>query len=368
MPTLPACYSYSNDASLLLPSTAMTGAYRIMGAPGFSRHPMNPFTGEPDLSSPLQNIMAPFFTVTATQDGTNVTVKLGAKGKVVAGGGVAAKNPGDTLTLTMNAGDVAEIVSGAGRDFDFSGSLLLADKPVQVISGVPCMDFPLDVQACDHVEEVQFPAETLGKHYVVMTPSGPKDNQVGHVVRLYGNADGTTLTYKPSKPAGCPASLEAGQVADCGEVTTDFEVEGNKEFGVAMFMLGGQKTDPTYNPLSLSQPVGDPSQSYAVTVEQYRKRYIFLAPTDYTTSYVDIVSEPGSTLMLDGKDVSSSLAPIAGTGYARARIKLDAGKNGVHELTSSLPAGIQVMGYGDNTSYQYPGGLNLGQIAAVPPK
>jgi hypothetical protein len=30
--TAPECYSYSNDASLLLPSTAMTGSYRLMGA------------------------------------------------------------------------------------------------------------------------------------------------------------------------------------------------------------------------------------------------------------------------------------------------------------------------------------------------
>ena len=30
--------------------------------------------------------------------------------------------------------------------------------------------------------------------------------------------------------------------------------------------------------------------------------------------------------------------------------------------------GIQVMGYGEYTSYQYPGGLNLAQIAPPPPR
>jgi hypothetical protein len=37
-------------------------------------------------------------------------------------------------------------------------------------------------------------------------------------------------------------------------------------------------------------------------------------------------------------------------------------------LTASAPSGIQVLGYGAYTSYQYPGGLNLGRIAPVPVK
>jgi hypothetical protein len=36
-------------------------------------------------------------------------------------------------------------------------------------------------------------------------------------------------------------------------------------------------------------------------------------------------------------------------------------------LVSDKPVGLQVMGYGSYTSYQYPGGLNLGLIAPPPP-
>jgi hypothetical protein len=35
-------------------------------------------------------------------------------------------------------------------------------------------------------------------------------------------------------------------------------------------------------------------------------------------------------------------------------------------LTASVPVGLQVLGYGEYTSYQYPGGLNLSQIAPAP--
>jgi hypothetical protein len=362
------CYSYSNDASLLLPSTAMTGTYRIMGSAGWSRHPLNPITGEFDKGQPLQPLLPPYFVVTGTADGTKVTVKLTGNGTVVGGAGVTSTAGGGTLTFTLDAGDVAEVVGSPGQNNDFSGSLLTSDKPVQVITGVSCIYFPLDIQACDHVEETVFPAETLGKHYVVMRPAGPKNNAVGHVVRMFGNVDGTKLTYTPSQPAGCPAFLNAGQVSECGEVTEDFEVSGDKEFGVAMFQLGGEKADPDYVPGTPVQPQGDPSQSFAVTVEQYRKNYVFLAPTDYKTSFVDVIAPPTAIVTLDGKDVSSSLKKITGTQWLGGHIQLGEGKDGVHVLDSSEPIGIQVIGYGDNTSYQYPGGLNLSAISAAPVK
>ena len=350
------CYSYSNDASLLLPSTAMTGNYRILGPTGWSA---NRGLG-------LQAITPPYFVVTGTVDGTKVTVKLGPKGAVVGGSALTTTANGGTLTFTLDAGDVAEVIGTNGLAGDFSGSLLKADHPVQVITGTACANIPADVPACDHIEETVFPAETLGKHYVVMRPAGPKNNDVGHVVRFVGNVDATELTYKPSQPAGCPAFLNAGQVAECGVVSTDFEVSGDKEFGIATFQLGGALADPGAG--NLVQPQGDPSQSFVVTVEQYRKNYVFLAPTDYKTSYVDIIGGSGVTVTLDGQDISSKLKAIAGTGYFGGHIQLDDGKDGVHVLDASDPVGIQVIGYGENTSYQYPGGLNLSAISAAPVK
>ncbi|MDB5213600.1 MAG: hemagglutinin/hemolysin-related protein [Myxococcaceae bacterium] len=353
----PACYSYSNDASLLLPSTAMTGNYRIMGITGWSESVAPGFPG--------QAISPSYFVVTGTANGTKVTVKLSSTGAVVGGSGITTTPANGTLTFNLDAGDVAEVIGTNGSDGDFSGSLLTADHPVQVITGISCINLPSGAPACDHVEETVFPAETLGKHYVVMRPAGPKNNDVGQIVRFFGNVDGTTLTYKPSQPSTCPAFLNAGQVADCGVVSADFEVSADKEFGVATFLLAGSLVDPD---MSAPQPQGDPSQSFAVTVEQYRTSYVFLAPNDYKTSFVDIIAPPNATITLDGQSVGSQLNPISGTGFIGGHVSLGAGKDGVHSLQSTDPIGIQVIGYGDNTSYQYPGGLNLSAISAVPVK
>jgi hypothetical protein len=341
------CFSFSNDASLLLPSTAMTGTYRVTGSHGWS----------------LAKIGA-YFAVTATQDNTTVTVKVSATGHINAGGGIASTGPGSTATFTLNAGDVAEILGDANDQSDLSGSLVKADKPVQVIAGVPCIQQPLGTQACDHIEESVFPAETLGKDYVVTVPTGPNGAPVGHVVRFYGNADGTTLTYLPSKPASCPSALSAGQVVECGTVTTDFEVTGTHEFSVGSFMLGGAIVDGNTQPPNQK---GDPSQSLSVAVEQFRKKYIFLAPNDYDVSYVDVAAPVGTGFSIDGIAINASYKAISAK-YGVARVKLSPGNAGAHVLEASNAVGIQVMGYGAYTSYQYPGGLDLVAIAPPPPK
>lgn len=336
--------SYTNDASLLLPSSAMTGNYRVMGMTGLANG-------------------GTFVAITATQDHTTVALKLGSAAKSLAGsGGITAANAGDTLNVTLNAGDVAQIQMAPGTSVDASGSLVQASAPVQVITGAQFMVIPSNVPFADHIEEALFPAETLGAHYLVVQPPGPNDDLVPHYVRLYGNVDGTTLTYKPSKPAACPDTLSAGQVADCGgQLETDFEVTGNHEFGVGQYLLGSALIDPDSDDVK-----GDPSQSFFVTVEQFRDRYVFLAPPDYSVNYVSITAPSGTTLTLDGSDKSSSLKPVAGTDWQQARIALGAGNGGGHTLETSAPVGLQVIGYGAQTSYQYPGGLNLGKIAPPP--
>src|SRR5262249_53420638 len=155
-----------------------------------------------------------------------------------------------------------------------------------VLSGHPCSAHPdVEDNTCDHVEETVFPAETLGKHYVVTAPTGPYGAPVGQVVRLFGNVDGTTLTYPGGAPPTAPSSINAGPNMDLGTVTADFEIQGDHEIGIATLMLSGEVVDPG----KASVQKGDPSLSQSTAVEQYRTKYIFLAPNDYDMNYVDIV-------------------------------------------------------------------------------
>jgi hypothetical protein len=341
------CYSFSNDASLLLPSTAMTGTYRVTGHGGWGAA-----------------MIGAYMTVTATTNNTSVSVKVSSTGSILAGGGIPATAAGGTLTLSLNAGDVAELV-GPGTDAaDLSGSLVTANNPIQVITGLPCLDVPDGASACDHVEEANFPAETLGKDYVVPRPTGPHGAVVGQEVRIYGNFDNTTLTYLPSTPPGCPTTINAGQVVQCGVIDTDFEVQGNNSFAVSIFTQGASVVDPT---TMAPNQEGDPDQSLMAAVPQFRTSYVFLAPTDYEESYAVVVTSMGAQVTLDGSSVGASPTPISGTSYGILRLPLMAGvAGGAHVLTSTQPVGLQVMGYGSYTSYMYPGGLDLQHISPPP--
>jgi hypothetical protein len=337
------CFSYSNDASLLLPSTAMTGNYRVAGFPGWA-----------------QANIGSFLAITGVEDGTTVEVYLGANGAVVGGGGVTGAAGNGQVSFTLQRGEVVELIGTPTSDF--SGSLVQSSKPVQVLTGLPCVNVPNGNPYCDHVEESVFPAETLGQRYFVTVPTGPRNTPVGHVVRIVGNVDGTALSYPSGAPAGAPTTIGAGQVVDLGVVSQDFEIVGDKEFIVATFQLGSSLVDPSGG----QDAMGDPAQSISTAVEQYRTKYVFLAPSDYELSIADIVMPTGAQVTIDGAPIGVTPTPI-GSGFGVARVTLGPGNNGAHLLQSTLPVGLQVIGYGDDTSYQYPGGLNLSLIAPPPP-
>ena len=363
------CFSYSNDASLLLPSTAMSKNYVVAGMPGADTKvtSLGGTTVSPSSSA--------YAVVTATADATTVTVQLGKAGDILAStdGKIAAiaqnANTPGKATYTLNAGDVIELIGAKGSTHDLTGSIIQASAPVQLVVGMGCTTNPMNEVSffgskytCDHIEETVLPAETWGKSYGVTAPTGPDAKSPGHTVRIYGGVTAATLTFSPSV-AGAPASIAPGAVA-VFDTNIDFVVTGDHEFLVSSEQKSAQLVD-TDNP-NLDAWRGDPSFSFLSATEQYRDKYLFLAPTDYDVNFVDVVVPMGATLMLDGAAVTQ--APTAvGAGYGSLHLPLAAGMSGAHTLTGTAPFGIQVLGYGAQTSYQYPGGLDLKVIAVPPP-
>jgi hypothetical protein len=367
-PGTQTCLSVSNDASLLLPTTAMRQFYRLAG-----RSAQNIGGGE------MYGSAQGGFAITATDNNTTVDIQLSPDRKaevgtgaligaavLAAGAGVTAAMPGETVSYTLQQGDVLQLVGQWGAfepepHGDLSGSLLHSSAPVQVIAFNPLLNgVPnwMDGNP-DHIEETVLPAEVIGRSYVVAAPTGPDKRVPGHVVRFFGNADGTTLTYGGAPPAGAPATLRAGEVVEIGPVTEAFTVEGNEAFSVVSIMLGGTKQDP-------GGTRGDPSLTTEVTPEQFRKQYTFLAPLTYLENYADILIPDGVTVTLDGAPLTGTPEPIAGTTWSLVREKLGDGQDGAHRLAASEKVGLQVMGFGNATSYSYAGGLDLKLITRAP--
>ena len=56
----------------------------------------------------------------------------------------------------------------------------------------------------------------------------------------------------------------------------------------------------TWRARSAGGGTGDPAMALAVPVEQFRTSYLFHAPTNYETNYVDVTAPMGATVTLDG--------------------------------------------------------------------
>lgn len=198
-----------------------------------------------------------------------------------------------------------------------------------------------------------FPVDALSNRYIVNAPAvtGTLPNGKEQTVRIVATQAGTTLTYDPPQ-AGAPTAIaNAGDFVQISRQAASYLLTANHKVLVAQLAQGS----------STGGNIGDPDITLAVPVEQYRSSYLFHAPTNYTTNYVDITAPVGATVTLDGTAVTN-FTPIGSTGFALARVNplgAGPGNDGNHSITGSMPIGISVYGYGMDTSYWYPGGLNL---------
>ena len=254
----PGCFSYSNDASLLLPAHMLRNTYDVLTWPTLGCKPA-------------------FFTVTAIADDTEINLK--PRGDIAPGGGFDSTGQG---YAKLNRGDVLQMLGvSSGGPFcfdspgtDVSGTMVEATHPVQVIAGHGCANIPApETQACDHVEEVMFPIETLGREYLVVvpaTPSGPNPD-AQQTIRIAAIKENTEIVFEPAVndsvvlgPKDPP--LELRYVRD------NVHIKASKPVLVAQFMQG---TDSNGD----ESVGGDPAQSLAIPTGQYRNEYTFLAPT-----------------------------------------------------------------------------------------
>lgn len=350
------CYSYTNDASLLLPEHVLQDEYMVI-------------TRETHASKPEKGSLSTspgFFAVVAQGKGST-KVKVTFSADTEAGtGALKAYKKGQTGSFSLSRFDVLLILShlptscqviktGFSTEFcdlskttDLTGTHIKADQSVAVFAGHRCTFIPRDIAACDHLEEQMFPVRTWGKRYLAThmldTDKDPS------VFRVVSAEDGNRVTFNPAVLK--PVTLQRGQYVEL-LTTADFQVTGQKRLAVAQFMVG-QSYNTSFPGAGAPR---DPAMSLAVPVEQYRTTYRFLAPSTYQSNYVNVMAPASAVVRMDGKAIAlSDYSDIAATGYKVARLKI---AGGAHFIEANQPVGISVYGVGSYTSYMYPGGLDL---------
>jgi hypothetical protein len=323
--------SFSNDASLLLPVNAWSGNHVVASWPNTGPNPG-------------------LLTVTASADATSVTIL--SKANTYSCDGAPAFVAGTPQTVMLNRGDVIELISTGG---DLTGSTISSSKPVAVLGGHFCADIPDGTGYCDHLEEVMFPIETLATKYLVAANSLPGvGSPRAYIVRVIATAANTQVTFDPPLPGGPVMLASVGDAYQIDPGTTDRLITSSAKVLVAQYMVGSSYPGGNRS--------GDPSMALSVPVEQYRRDYQFIAPLSYETNYVNVTAPAGAAVNIDGQPiVASAFSAIGSSGFSVARVLLQR-TSANHQVSSDQPFGISVFGYGTDTSYWYPGGLDLQTI------
>jgi hypothetical protein len=291
---------------------------------------------------------AGIYSVTASQDDTTVTLTPPNGGTPTqAGDGVDAMGHGEVV---LDAGDVLQVfVANTG---DPTGTLVSADKPVQVLGGHECTQVPIGTNACDHLEESMFPVEALAKEYYVVPPvQVPDDTKLkATVVRVIASEPDTTLTFEPDLPVN-KLLVDAGDFLQISPTTQRFVVKADKKILVAQYMVGQGGGFGT----------SDPAMLLVVPSEQFRSDYLIFAEPGWQANYVDVIAPDGASVQVDGMNVTGFVG-IGATGYSHAHFKLSNAGDGSHAITASDKIGVSVYGIINFGSYWYPGGLDLNVV------
>ncbi|MEZ4428703.1 MAG: IgGFc-binding protein [Nannocystaceae bacterium] len=326
----------TNDASLLIPVNAWTETALVASFPAWK-----------DVEFPTVQLPG-FYAVTAKDPDTKVTLLPSATGGDVQGGdGVGNDGTGE---ITLQPGDVLQVLTKKNSG-DLTGTMVSADKPIQVVAGHTCTEVPQGVNTCDHLEETMPPVEALSKEYVVVPPVQVPNVMMAkaQVVRIVALEADTTLQYTPDQMAATNIA-DAGDFVELPMNVERFVVSSDKPILVAQYMVSA----------AAGFGQSDPSMVLAVGTDQWRAETLVHAPTSWQANYADILAPTGTGVSVDGMPVPvNAFTEIQGTMYSVAHVALDNGGDGTHQIVGDEPVGVTVYGVQSFGSYWAVGGLDL---------
>ncbi len=387
----------SNDAALLLPTTALNRsgrAYVVASWPQTIARSEDPATN-------FGTDLRAFLTIVGTTPDTRIRLKTTAR--VVPGGPFPEGIPkGAEVEAVLEPFEVLNLETG---DFnaDFTGSVIESTAPVVVYTGSEASDAPfystLAARSCcaDHLEAQVPPLRTVGKRYVLgrmpnrsraiaAAGGGTAPFDEAELYRVMAVSSGTTTVKTTLPPPWDTFSLEGEGSHVTIAAYQDFLLEADKAVLVADVQVSQEAAGIS---IQNGLPGGDPSFMFVPPIEQWRSDYVLLTPDKYAFDFLVILAPFGATVYVDGLPVDGSVCEVApGDGLDAAtrkakdppflvyrcqlsfpvidpvetppdNVKPGRQNDGVHRVVSDLPIGVLVYGFDYRVSYAYAGGTEL---------
>ncbi len=315
---------FTTDAFLAFPVDAIGKEYYVMA-----------YNRDVDFSIPTQS------TIVATQNNTTITITSS-----ITDGGFTVGVPTNIVLEQGQVYQLRSLVFGA----DYTGTKITSDKPISVFGGAQCTNISGSLRSCDYLVE-QMPAlNSWGKSFITV----PLATRLqGDVFRFMAQTNGTDVSVNGS----VVANLNAGQFFETILSSSSYNrITANQPILVGQYSRSTQADNVTSDPFFALVPPD----------EQFLNSYIISAGTpNIPTNFVNITS-PNSNIanvLIDGLPVNpASWVPVAGTSFSGAIVPISVG---VHSITSTLPIGALVYGFGFADSYGYLGGQSFAPVATV---
>lgn len=257
-----ARFQATSDGYMALPVSSLGNSYQVASSP-------NAFSSWGyDLSS--------FTSIIGVYDDTKVTFRMGGCESCTAlkqDGTYLSMN--ETIRRTINEGDVW-LIPGIGPFSELTGSTIMANKPVAVISGNQCGQIPTPVRACDHLIEQEIPISNWGETYLVTPIVGRTKSSV---IKIFASQELTDIyidgkkSYTLSRAGGIInegfLEIRANGVGDDSLPPKPVVISANKPINVVQFNTGAQDDNTVDN---------DPFQMQVLPLEQFQTDVTFNTP------------------------------------------------------------------------------------------
>ena len=240
---------------------------------------------------------------------------------------------------------------------DTTGTSIVSDKPLTVISGHECGNVPDNVPYCQHITEQIPPTVNWGQQFL-LTPYSGKPVQYYKIITAanhttynftcgrynttthYLNTAGSSFTHSTSGSIYCSVSSDKPILVT--------------QLG-AGYVLGN---------------TGDPVISIVPSVDQYLQEIVFVSPNinygDITSHYINIATTNQSTILVDGIALALTWNAIYDhtnnvIGYG-TQLNINSTSLDIsHILSSHTKFSTLVYGFGVTSGYSYSAGINLTQ-------
>ena len=240
-------------------------------------------------------------------------------------------------------------------DVDITGTSIVSNKPLSVVSGHECGNVPSNLAACEHLTEQIPPTVTWGRQFL-LTPYGSRSGQYykilaaenqttfnficgnGSVSTVYLSTSGSTTTKYSSTNAYC--SIVSDKPILVNQLGASYQVDNN----------------------------GDPVISMIPSIDQYSEKITFVSiaipgPYPVTSHYINIAATSQDTVLMDGTMLPLTWNTIYNDnkiiGYGTQVQITDLNS---HTITSQSKISVLVYGFGYGTGYSYSAGVNLIQL------